>query len=339
MAISSRFFQRAVFAAMTIGFLTLLAAGAAAVLSVVRNQQHSAWVEHSYAVENALNRYGLLSERLETARRGYILQPTAGTLATYEAMMTALPQAIDRIAALTDDNPVQQARIPRLRAVTEAHRASAARSIALMQSPNLAMRAMAEFGVDTSLHRMRTIRALVGEMIATEDALLVVRNREQVQSARRLYVVLAVTGTLLVLVGVSSIWVIRRYTGDLNRSQGELRVLNENLEGAVAARTVELTRANEEIQRFAYIVTHDLRAPLVNIMGFTAELETSLAALRAYMKDVEESPQSHDAKLSVEEDVPEALDFIRTSTRKMDGLINAILKLSREGRRDRKSVV
>ena len=35
----------------------------------------------------------------------------------------------------------------------------------------------------------------------------------------------------------------------------------------------ELLESNEEIQRFAYIVSHDLRAPLVNIMGFTSELE------------------------------------------------------------------
>ena len=42
---------------------------------------------------------------------------------------------------------------------------------------------------------------------------------------------------------------------------------------------------------------------------------------------------SGDAKLAAREDLPEAIGFIRSSTQKMDRLINAILRLSREGRR------
>jgi signal transduction histidine kinase len=43
--------------------------------------------------------------------------------------------------------------------------------------------------------------------------------------------------------------------------------------GFVDERTADLREASDEIQRFAYIVSHDLRSPLVNIMGFTSELE------------------------------------------------------------------
>ena len=42
----------------------------------------------------------------------------------------------------------------------------------------------------------------------------------------------------------------------------------------IAERTADLREANDEIQRFAYIVSHDLRSPLVNIMGFTTEIES-----------------------------------------------------------------
>ena len=93
-------------------------------------------------------------------------------------------------------------------------------------------------------------------------------------------------------------------------------------------------------QRFAYIVTHDLRAPLVNIMGFTSELEESLKAIQSAFRSSDSASAvcqndgpPEEARTAVLEDLPEAIGFIKSSIRKMDGLINAILKLSREGRR------
>ncbi len=102
-------------------------------------------------------------------------------------------------------------------------------------------------------------------------------------------------------------------------------------------READLREANDEAQRFAYIVSHDLRSPLVNIMGFTSELEalrgdtfSRLEALRGPNPDPADTKA--DAQLSA--DFDEAISFIRTSISKMDRLINAILKLSREGRRE-----
>ena len=81
-------------------------------------------------------------------------------------------------------------------------------------------------------------------------------------------------------------------------------------------RTADLGRANEEIQRFAYIVTHDLRAPLVNVMGFTSELEGSLDA----DPDLRETGRRRRAMKPKEGarggpgDLPEAISFIRSWT-------------------------
>src|SRR5207253_1572810 len=80
------------------------------------------------------------------------------------------------------------------------------------------------------------------------------------------------SGLLLALAGLSVVLVRRSNLGRA-RAEQQLRDTNTNLESAVEERTARLHEANEEIQRFAYIVSHDLRSPLVNIMGFTSELE------------------------------------------------------------------
>ncbi|WP_119460702.1 CHASE domain-containing protein [Rhodospirillaceae bacterium SYSU D60014] len=137
---------------------------------------------------------------------------------------------------------------------------------------------------------------------------------------------------------------VKERTHALEQTQADLRAVNENLELIVAARTGELRDANEEIQRFAYVISHDLRAPLVNIMGFTSELEAVRAAVAERLAAQEPVPASSNGgpnggdgpsggQPSIDEEFAEALGFIKASTAKMDRLISAILKLSREGRR------
>ena len=72
-------------------------------------------------------------------------------------------------------------------------------------------------------------------------------------------------------------------------------------------------------------------------MGFTSELEAATKPLRKLIADMDDKAPgavSDEARVVVEAELPESIDFIRSSTRKMDRLINAILKLSREGRRN-----
>jgi signal transduction histidine kinase len=146
-------------------------------------------------------------------------------------------------------------------------------------------------------------------------------------------------GLVIMIVIGGAILIVVEHVRELSRAHREVEALNTSLEERVNERTDDLIQANREIQRYAYIVSHDLRAPLVNIMGFTSELDQTLKSVSTVILADEQAPtedQIRAARLAVEEDLPEAISFIRSSTRKMDGLINAILKISRDGRRELK---
>ncbi len=104
------------------------------------------------------------------------------------------------------------------------------------------------------------------------------------------------------------------------------------------ARTAEdLRSTNEELKSFVYSVSHDMRAPLVNVKGFTIELEQTLKEALELLETASRglSVEKQDAlNQLLRQDVPEAVGFIVSSIDRMNGLINAMLKLSRYGGRE-----
>ncbi|MCL4502997.1 MAG: ATP-binding protein [Deltaproteobacteria bacterium] len=99
----------------------------------------------------------------------------------------------------------------------------------------------------------------------------------------------------------------------------------------------ELERANEDVKQFAYIVSHDLRAPLVNMKGFASELRAALGDLNTAWNSALPHLSEKEVQIStraLQEDIPEALDFIDSSASRMDDFISALLKLSRLGRKE-----
>ncbi|OWK30540.1 phytochrome-like protein cph1 [Sphingomonas mucosissima] len=321
---------------MAVGFLALLAAGFAAAWVTGELAKHSQAVSHTYEVELAIADTRRLIEQGETARRGYLLSPgTPRFLEAYNDAAKALPRAEKKLRQLTYDNPRQQAHIRKLEQHLRELQTLRGQSVELIVAGKVG-EARELFQTEMSSARFREVRAVFDQMTREERALLAIRDAQQERSISLFYTVLVVAGLLLAAVAISALLVVVRYTGDLAQSREQLQQLNESLEAIVVDRTSDLSRANDEIQRFAYIVSHDLRSPLVNVMGFTAELEAATATLRELVEQAEQDAPdilTDDARLAAQEDLPEAIGFIRTSTQKMDRLINAILALSRQGRR------
>ena len=102
---------------------------------------------------------------------------------------------------------------------------------------------------------------------------------------------------------------------DLKNAEWELKKLNEELEQRVRQRTAELEWTNKELAAFTYSVSHDLRAPLRSIKGF------SEAMLEDHSQYLEKDGRDH-------------LERVVAASQRMSDLIDDLLKLSRVTRQE-----
>ena len=106
---------------------------------------------------------------------------------------------------------------------------------------------------------------------------------------------------------------LHRQIGARQSSEEQIRKLNAELEQRIDERTTELRHACQDLESFSYSVSHDLRAPLRGIHGF------SQALLEDYSERLDDTGQDY-------------LQRICASARKLDVLIDNLLEFSRVGR-------
>lgn len=99
------------------------------------------------------------------------------------------------------------------------------------------------------------------------------------------------------------------------KAENELKKLTEELEHKVKERTAQLTMVNDELESFSYSVSHDLRAPLRAISGYSSILEEDYAA-------------------KFDEEGKRVLQVIQDNVKRMGDLINDLLAFSRMGKHD-----
>ena len=323
-----------------IGAILLMGAGALALLIIIvaatilaqRTSTLAADVVRTRQARTAASDVLDALLNAETSQRGYLLTENERYLAPYNAARPALNADLSTLSGLEGGNPEVKRALAALSVTVAAKLQELDDTVALAKSGHRDQ-ALALVRSNQGINLMDNARVSLRQVIDNAER-IVSRDMTQLNTNALLLKWITIGGgVVIVLFGIAAMWIVFRALQQAAEAKELADDLNETLEDRVVRRTAALTRANDEIQRFAYIVRHDLRAPLVNIMGFTRELEVGADNLKTYFESETEEAKPL-AREAAFEALPEAVKFIRSSTGKMDRLINAILKLSREGRRE-----
>jgi signal transduction histidine kinase len=284
------------------------------------------WLAHSWQVVHQVERVLGSVVNAETGERGYLISGLDSYLEPYTAARQELPGELDHLQALTSDNPTQQDRIRDLRATVDRRMLVLQRAIEMRSHGGPDIAAPLLVGGPGKIEMDRT-RALCDAMEAEEDRLLAIRTVSMNNSTQHAQVAVVVASTLDFLLILFAFWQFVRERDlrvaaeaagervvlaqkETEARAAEVQLLNATLEDRVRVRTAELERINRELEAFSYSVSHDLRAPLRTIDGFSLALQEDYSA-------------------AVDDNGRDYIHRVRGGVQRMGQLIDALLQLSR----------
>jgi signal transduction histidine kinase len=300
------------------------------------------WVTHTYAVMGAIELMSKHVDAVEVSARTFALTGQDSSLTEYETARGTIAQDKDALRPLTADNPNQQRRLD----VLEIQVRSALKLAETIVAKRRQSQAVPGANEIHETERLMNAVTVTGQEMHAEEVQLLSRRTQRTRTGRRFTTFVIVVG---ILVGAGLLALARlainheldvsaqgrAQISTLNTEleqrvelrtaalqseiaerkeiEHELHKLKDEMEERVVERTVQLETANKELEAFSYSVSHDLRAPLRHIGGFSKLL-------------VEEFGSSLDpnAKHYVER--------IQSGTQKMGVLVDELLNLARVGR-------
>ena len=296
-----------------------------AVASVRTLSQSEFWLSHTWQVIGQVESILASMRGADSSASGFVITGDAYRLSSFYLSRQQVGPQIEQFKRLSRDNPRQRAHAEELEKAVKDRFSLLDQVIAARKSGG--SDAAASLLMNHGDAGIPHLRALAEAIQDEERRLLAIREEDVKRSSVVAFLSISIASglDLLLIILVGRILMrerdLRVQTQAAHRELETAHVemeenarviqrLNEDLEERVRTRTAELESTNRELEAFSYSVSHDLRAPLRTIDGF------SLALQEDYEEAVDDTGRDY-------------IRRVRSGVQRMGGLIDALLQLSR----------
>ncbi|MBV8828949.1 MAG: CHASE3 domain-containing protein [Acidobacteriaceae bacterium] len=286
--------------AFSIVFFSISLLGEHTDLSLLRNQNLLSSIVQLRASANDI----------ESGERGFLLTGGEQYLLPFQHAEAALPSQVESCRRYAKDVDADLQKRVTLFINLVQQRVALARQVLQAQRQNGFSAALMQAQSDNSEENMNSIRKSMEELRLRLDANQTeyLNRQRELNHTAFLFFALGMIVMIVVMMWLYNATV--SYLQARDEADARLHALNTDLEGRIEARTRDLQIANEELQQFAYVASHDLQEPLRTIISFTQLLASRY--------------RGH-----LDSDADEFIGYIVTSARRMTDLINGLLTLAR----------
>lgn len=294
------YINRKVLWGLIISILIILGLGILSYQYFLSLSASTQWANHARRVLQTVGEVGSTLIRIENAQRGYSITGDESYVRSIDVSVKNLDALMADLSSATVDNEVQQTNIAELRPLISKHIESTRQ---IIEARRISFDSAVAKTIATKSVTVQ-IQQELDHIKEEEQALILSRSLTVQQGFYRF--VYAFVGlilvTLLVLLGV--VWMINSNTR--SRAIAEQKLKDAEL---------ETHKINQDLEAFSYSVSHDLRAPLRSINGYSQILIEDYAG-------------------KIDDEGNRILNIIINNAKKMGQLIDDLLEFSRLGRKE-----